>query len=140
MTTIQKCKTDRQKWEARLDGLFRELIRRRAWARVGGCERAQYVANHEGVMRWQDLQTAHLHSCRNHTTRWDPRNAVGLCGGCHMYLDSHIDAKAEFARKVLGDEYDRLYILANLTSKQSPIDYKMVELYLKEEIKELEGL
>ncbi len=134
MTTIQKPrKTDRQKWEAKLDGLFRELIRRRAIIRVGGCERCGTPKKD-----YKELQTAHLHSCRNHTTRWDPRNGVGLCGGCHMYLDSHIDAKVEFARKLLGDDYDRLYVLANMTSKQSPIDYKLTEIYLRARIKELE--
>jgi hypothetical protein len=138
MTTIQKTKrkrTDRQKIGDRLDTLYRELIRRRAIQRIGGCERCG-----AGKSDYKDLQTAHLHSCRKHTVRWDERNAAGLCGGCHLYLDSHIDAKKEFARKLLGDEeYERLYVLAEMTTRQSPIDYKLVEIYLKEKIKEMEG-
>ena len=129
-----KRKTDRQKTEDRLDALFREFIRMRAMARVGGCERC-------GAMPpgYKGLQTAHFHSRRKHTVRWDIRNSVGLCGGCHMYLDSHIDAKQEFAKKLLGDEeYERLYILAEMTTKPSPIDYNLIGIYLKQKIKELE--
>lgn len=53
-----------------------------------------------------------------------------------MYIDSHGDAKEALFRKLLGDEeYERLYVLAGMTSRQSPIDFKMVEIYLKEELK-----
>jgi len=125
-------KTDRQKQEALLDELYREYIRRRAMNRVGGCERC-----HTPKRSYKDLQTCHIHSCRKRTTRWDPRNAFGGCGGCHQYLDSHIDAKAEFAKELLGEEeYDRLYVLAEMTTKSSPIDYKLIELSLKELLKQ----
>lgn len=134
-TKERRTKTDRQKIEVLLDALYREYIRKRAMERVGGCERCLTPK-----VNYKDLQTAHLHSCRNHTTRWDVRNAVGLCGGCHLYLDSHIDAKKEFAVKCLGEEeYERLYVLAEMTTKQSPIDYKLVEIYLKQLLKELNG-
>jgi len=126
-------KTDRQKQVKRLDVLFSELIRKRAMERAGGCERCETPK-----LSYKELDTAHFHSRKKHTVRWDERNAAGLCGGCHWYLDSHIDAKEKFARNLLGDEYERLYILAEMTTKQSPIDYKLVELYLKQKIKELE--
>ena len=129
---IRRKKTDRQKMMDLLDDLFRELIRKRAMQRVGGCERC-----HTPKLSYKELQTAHLHSCRKYTVRWDIRNAVGLCGGCHTHLDSHIDAKREFAIQLLGEEeYDRLYVLAEMTTKSSPIDYKLIDLSLKELLKQ----
>lgn len=130
-----KRKTDRQKAEDRLDALYSEYIRKRAMQRVGGCERCGTPKRTH-----TELQTMHFHSRRKHTVRWDIRNSAGGCGGCHMYLDSHIDAKQEFARKLLGDEeYERLYILAEMTTKQSPIDYNLIGIYLKQKIQELKG-
>ena len=125
-------KTDRQKQIKRLDTLFSEYIRKRAMKRVGGCERCLTPKK-----TYKELQTAHFHSRRKYTVRWDERNAVGLCGGCHMYLDSHIDAKQEFARKLLGEEYEKLYILAEMTTKQSAIDYSLLEIYLKQLLEEV---
>jgi len=134
MKTLKKPKTDRQRQAKHLDDLFSKYIRRRAMQRAGGCERCGTAK-----LSYKELQAAHFHSRRKHTTRWDERNAVGLCGGCHTHLDSHIDAKREFARKLLGDEeYERLYVLAEMTTKQSPIDYTLIEIYLKQKIKELE--
>lgn len=128
MAAIQTRKTDRQKQEKRLDDLFSLFIRKRAMQRVGGCERCGMPKR-----SYKELDAAHFHSRKKHTTRWDERNSVGLCGGCHQYLDSHIDAKKEFARKLLGDEeYERLYVLAEITTKQSSVDYAMVELYLNQ--------
>ena len=117
----------------RLDDLYREYIRKRAMKRAGGCERCGTPKQ-----SYKELDTAHFHSRRKHTVRWDERNAVGLCGGCHLYLDSHINAKGEFAKNLLGEEeYERLYVLAEMTTKQSPIDYAALELYLKQLLKEL---
>ena len=125
-------KTDRQKQEKRLDDLFSRFIRKRAMQRVGGCERCE-----SRKRSYKELQAAHFHSRRKHTTRWDIRNSAGLCGGCHQYLDSHIDAKREFAIKLLGEEeYERLYVLAEMNTKTSPVDYILVELYLKHLLRE----
>lgn len=113
----------------KLDELFSEYIRKRSG---GFCQRCGKS------YEWKRLQACHLHSRRKYTTRWLEINAIACCFGCHQYLDSHPQEKIDFARKLLGDdEYDRLYVLANMTTKQSPIDYKMVELYLREQIKRL---
>lgn len=128
-------KTDRQKAEARLDALYRELIRKRAMKLAGGCQRCG-----EPKRSYKELQTAHCHGRGKRTVRWDERNSAGLCGGCHLYIDSQITAKEELFRRLLGDEeYEILYVLAEMTTRQSPIDYAMTELYLKQKIKELEG-
>ena len=126
-------KTDRQKMETLLDELYREYIRHRAMKRASGCERC-----HTPKISYKDLQTAHFHTRGGHTTRWDIRNAVGLCGACHMYIDSHEFEKIEFEKQILGEEeYDSLFVLAHMTTKQSPIDYKLVELTLRELLKEV---
>jgi len=54
-----------------------------------------------------------------------------------MYLDSHPEDKIEFERQILGDDYDKLYVLAHMTTKQSPIDYILVEIYLKQLLEQL---
>ena len=127
-------KTDRKKAEKRLDELFSRYIRKRAMKRTGGCERC-----HAQKRNYKELQTAHFQSRRKHTVRWDERNAVGLCGGCHLYIDSHPQEKIDFFRKGLGEEdYRNLYINANMTTKQSPIDYALLEIYLKQLLKEVQ--
>jgi len=55
-----------------------------------------------------------------------------------MYLDSHPQEKIDFFKELLGEEYDKLYILANMTTKQSPIDYNLLEIYFKQLLKEAE--
>jgi len=59
-----------------------------------------------------------------------------------MYIDSHEDAKFELFRRLIGNshEFEMLYTLSNMTSKQSPVDYKMTEIYLKTLIKQLDGV
>ena len=116
--------------QKKLDNLFSEYIRKRAMQRVDGCERC-----HASKMSYKDLQTAHFHSRKKLTTRWHELNSVGLCGGCHMYLDSHPQEKIDFFKELLGEEYDKLYILANMTTKQSPIDYNLLEIYFKQLLK-----
>ena len=129
---VKERKTDRRRQEKRLDDLFSLIIRKRAMQRVGGCERCKALRQSH-----KELQTAHFHSRRKHTTRWDIRNSVGLCGGCHQYLDSNKEAKIAFEIECLGEEeYERLYVLAEMTTKTSPVDYNLTELYLKELLKE----
>jgi len=133
MIKTKRRKTDKQKQEALLDELYSEYIRRRAVKLAGGC---QYCGRL--VLSYKGLQACHIHSRSKHTVRWDIRNAFGGCGNCHLDLDSHIDAKAEFAKKLLGEEeYERLYVLANMTTKQSPVDLKLKEIELRELLKEV---
>jgi len=133
MIKTRRRKTDKKKQEALLDELYREYIRKRAMKRAGGCERC-FTPKHS----YLELQTAHFHSCRNHTTRWDTRNAVGLCGGCHMFIDSHKEDKTTFEIQILGlEEYESLYILSNITTKQAPVDLKLTEVILKQLLKEV---
>ena len=101
-------------------------------SRAGGCERC-----HQSKLSYKDLQAAHFHSRNKHTARWDIRNSVGLCGGCHRHIDGNKEAKLEFEIKCLGvDEYDSLYVLAEMTTKQAPVDLKLKEIELRELLKE----
>jgi hypothetical protein len=55
-----------------------------------------------------------------------------------MHLDHHEEAKIEFEKRILGEEeYESLYILANLTTKQAPVDLKLKEIELRELLKEV---
>jgi hypothetical protein len=126
-------KTDRQKQEVLLDTLWRNYIRMRAMNRVGGCERC-----HTSKTSFLGLQAAHLFSRNSHTAKWDIMNGAGLCGGCHMYIDDHAEVKVEFAKQLIDEEeYERLYVLANMTTKQSPVDLKLKEIELRELLKEV---
>jgi hypothetical protein len=126
-------KTDRQKQEAKLDMMWSDYIRLRAMKTTGGCQRC--LAPKESFLR---LQAAHLFSRKHHTTRWDTQVGVGICGACHMWIDSHAEDKIAFATKILGEEeYERLYVLSNMTTKQSPVDLTLKEIELKELLKEV---
>lgn len=143
-TKERKTKTDRQKAEVRCDDLYSEYIRKRAMMFVGGCQRCHSprfdIQKDNGSIfpAWKQLDCGHCHGRGKHTVRWDPRNAAGICGGCHKYIDAQIIAKEELFRRLLGEEeYERLYVLAEMTTKSSPIDYNLIELYLKQLLKEV---
>lgn len=133
MLKTKRKKTDRQKQEALLDELYREYIRRRAMKRAGGCERC-----YTPKISYKDLQTAHCHGRGRHTLRWDESNSAGLCGACHMLIDAQPAEKEVLFRRLIGDEdYERIWVLAHMTTKESPIDHKLIEIELRELLKEV---
>ena len=132
-------KTEWQKAVIRLDKLWSELIRRRAIFRVQRCERCAMMGT--GVFKdWKELQAHHFFTRDNRTTRWDERNGCGLCGGCHNYVQKNDEANKELMIYLIPDAKERelLYVLTNMTTKQCPVDYTAVEIYLKQEIRRLE--
>ena len=56
-----------------------------------------------------------------------------------MYIDSHEETKFQLFRELIGDsrDFQNLYFLAHMTTKQSPVDHKLVEIYLKTAIARL---
>jgi hypothetical protein len=133
MIKTRRHKTDRQKQEAKLDMMWSDYIRLRAMKTTGGCQRC--LAPKESFLR---LQAAHLFSRTDRTTKWDIRAGAGLCGGCHMWIDNHDEDKIAFAKQILGEEeYERLYVLSHMTTKQSPVDLTLKEIELKELLKEV---
>ena len=121
--------------ENTLDDLWREAIRKLAMCREGGCERC-----HRPKEDYKKLQAAHCFGRSERTTRWDIRNGAGLCGACHMLIDRREDEKRALFTRILGEkEYEMLYILAHMTTKQAPVDYKATEIALRMLIKELDS-
>ena len=142
----RKQKTEQQKWEARLDALASEYVRKRAMVRTGGCERCKAlkfdITKEDGSIfpAWKTLQWAHYRGTNKHTVRWDESDAAGLCGGCHTHLDRNPQEKVEFFSTLLGqEEFDRLNLRAEATMRSGTTDYRAIELYLKIKINELKG-
>ena len=124
-----------------LDTLFSEAIRRRAIARVGGCERCltpKYDITKEDseiFPAWRQLQCAHLISRWHKSIRWDVDAAIGLCGGCHLWIDHEAEELIELRRKILGD--DKVALLkARARTPARYIDKAAIKLYLQAKIKE----
>lgn len=81
------------------------------------------------------LQTAHFHSRRKRSVRYDTDNLCLLCFGCHIYLDGNPLEKIEFFKSRLGEQaFDLLNCRARITYPKP--DKKAIELYLRAKIKE----
>ena len=121
----------------RLDDLWSEYIRKRAMSLVHGCQRC-LTWKHD----WKELQAAHCFGRANHTTCYDLENGAGLCGGCHTHIDRNEDAKYELFRGLIGNskDFEQLYHRSKLTTKQIPIDVKLIEIQLKTLIKQLDAV
>jgi len=143
----RKPKTEFQRTIIRLGDLYSEYIRRRAIMRGQRCERCAMLGvgvilrdiekDDGGILpAWRQLQTHHFFTCSNYTTRRDPHNGVGVCGGCHTYVQRNPEANKELLVYLLPDARDRelLYVLTNMTTKQCPIDYRAAEIYLRQQI------
>ena len=124
-----------------LDKLFSEYIRRRAIVRVGGCERCLTVKpdteKEDGTVfpGWKHLQCSHFWGRAKRSVRWDPDNAAGLCGGCHMYLTAHPEEHRNwFMIRIGSEEFDLL--MGRAFTPQKP-DIEALTIYLKEKIKEV---
>jgi len=122
-----------------LDKLFSEFIRRRAIKTAGGCERClvqKYDIQKENgdiFPAWKQLQCSHYHGRGIKSVRYDPDNAAGLCGACHLYLGSQPDEHKQFFINRLGEHgYDML--LARKRQSAKYIDKSIITLYLKAEI------
>lgn len=79
------------------DRIFSKLIRERAgWK----CERCgtQYEAHSAG------LHASHIFSRRYAAIRWEPRNCVAHCFGCHQWYGGNPVLGGEWAKEHLGEE------------------------------------
>ncbi len=114
---------------AQLDKLFSEFIRKKAMLN-GGCERC-----HTPKKDYKQLQCSHFHGRRKRSVRFDPDNAVGLCGACHLYFGANPTEHVKFFLERLGQkDFDYLQARANTTQK---IDEKAIAIYFREKLKEL---
>jgi len=125
-----------------LDTLFSEFIRKRALARVGGCERClskKYDSTREdGSTRpaYMQLQCSHYIGRTTKRVRWDEDNAAGLCGGCHTYLEHHPSDHTEWFTTHLGEQQEEL-LQARRWAKYKP-DRNALGIYYKVQIALLE--
>ena len=78
MIKARTLKTPRQKMEDRLDGLYRELVRKLAMKKEHGCQFC-----HKPKWSYLGLETAHCFGRGHHTVRWDVRNGA-------VYAPTHI--------------------------------------------------
>lgn len=112
-----------------LDKLFSSFVRLRS---KGYCQRC---GQYKGI---SNLQCCHFYSRRYQSVRYDEANCVGLDFGCHQYLDSHPIEKIEFFKQHLGEQaFDMLQ--ARMRQTYPKPDKKLIELYLKEQLRELEN-
>ena len=112
--------TERKKMIKLLDKLASQIVRNH-----GACEICG---------RKDTLAAAHIFSRRNFNVRWDLENLLCLCYRCHFHF-AHKEPIlfTEFVKKKLGKKFINLQIRANMTAKGQ--DLKLIELYLKNEIK-----
>lgn len=130
------------KLEKKLDDLFSELVRKRAILRVGGCEKClstksdTLLDSGKVSPAWKTLQCAHLISRVHKSTRWEEDIALGLCGGCHMYIDREAEAKIALLDEKIGKERaDLLRILSNTPARN--LDRSGIEVYLRTRLQEI---
>ena len=120
-----------------LDTLFSEFIRRRAMARVGGCERCRaekYDSTREdgtGRPAYLQLQCSHFIGRTTKAVRWDADNAAGLCGGCHMLLEHNPDQHQEWFLAHLGEDG---YNMLQARRRQGRPDRNALAIYYRVQI------
>lgn len=108
-----------------LDKLFREFVKLRA---KNICERC----GRSDIKR----ETSHFYGRRMKSVRWNEDNAAWLCFVCHRYFDEHHYEHSEWFKKRLGEErFEKLTMQANTLYR---VDEELVELYLRQKLKELD--
>ena len=127
-----------------LDRLYSEFIRRRAIARVGGCERCLSpkwdITKEDGSIfpAWKQLQCSHFHGRGKGSVRYDEDNGAGLCGACHMYFTAHPLEHTEWFKAHLGErEFDMLSNRARIVPYKP--DKEAISLYYQEKLEKADG-
>lgn len=129
-------KSDKQKLKAKLDKMCSEFVRKRAIKESGGCQRCgaqkHDIIKDDGSIypAYKQLQWAHCFTRSVLATRWDERNGLGLCAGCHFYLDARGDEKQSFFLSMLGQQQFDL-LSAGFHYAHSKTDMAGMELYLE---------
>jgi len=112
------------------DALFSDYIRARDKFICQRCGR-KYPGNSTSI------QCAHIFSRVHKSTRWDPENAVTLCGGCHMYWTREPLEFYEWVIKRIGqEEFDTLRRNKSIPRK---VDKKLIRIGLRQLMIDLEN-
>lgn len=79
----------------KLDKLWSEVIRLKGYCELCGRKSTEVV-----------LHSHHIFSRRHFSTRWDIKNGLSLCNGCHLYK-AHKDIQefSDWVQNHFGDEY-----------------------------------
>ena len=105
----------------------------------GYCKRCWLLGKPKAYKGYKNLDCAHFHSRSKRSVRWDIENVAPLCCGCHSFLDGNPLEKIEFFLEILGQEkFNALNDRANKIKKYTQSDIKELELYFKEQTKQLE--
>ena len=83
------------------------------------------------------LQTAHFIGRSRKSTRYDESNCILLCFGCHQHFHSRPYEWTEWFKRYLGEERFNALLGRERITYPKP-DKKLIALYLKEQIKQLE--
>ncbi len=124
-----------------LDRLFSEYIRRRAIDLVGGCQRClalKYDSTKEDgsvYEAYKYLDCSHYHGRTSKSVRWDEDNCIGLCFGCHQYLEHHPHEHEEFFKKHLGEQ--KWNMLLSRSRPGNKPDQASLILYYTHKVKHL---
>ena len=90
--------------------------------------RARGVCYKCGSQDYNHLETSHIFSRKNLAIRWDLRNTLCSCDGCHFWSHANPVLFTERVKEHLGDyEYQNLKAKAILTKKWTLEE--MIELY-----------
>ncbi len=82
------------------------------------------------------LDCSHFYTRSFKSTRFDPDNAACFCKRCHDYMGKHpAEHDAWFLKRLGQKRFDLLTLRANTPQK---VDEKLIEMWLKKEIKKLE--
>lgn len=103
MLKKHKKKTSRKTLKRKADAIFSKLIRSR-----GECERCTKTTS---------LQTSHIITRSNLHLRYNPRNALCLCGGCHMWWHKEPLEAITWYKEVYKKDYKYLLKEKNIYEK-----------------------
>ena len=126
----------------KLDDLFSEFVRKRAIAKVGGCEKC--LAQKHDIVKdngkilpaWKQLQCSHFEKRRKQATRFDEMNCNGFCFGCHQYFEENYEEYKVWLIAQIGEyEFDLLNGRARITYPKP--DRELVRLYIEQKIEEV---
>ena len=128
---------------AMVDKQASEYFRKRAMLRRGGCEKCG-AQKHDIIKEngdifpaWKQLHWAHYIRRAKMAVRWDESNGLGLCAGCHRYIDDEAIAKVEFFKSVLGETEHELLIARSMQRPDSSVRQFVLQDF-KERIKILD--
>lgn len=118
--------------DKKLDDAWSELVKLRGGMKCEVCSKTKPLNSH------------HIYSRSKKSTRWDVKNGICLCVGCHVFSSKFSAHKTplEFVNwltQYKGQEYiDILTIKANATSKLHTFEKQVLLDDLNEQIKNYE--